>query len=308
MLKNNSIHQLFTFFPVASQKQGGMTKGLQFHARIMVHRFSHSLSRGLSKYLLRAIILFAVASTLALGLPSQARAAGAVVYDPAAVAAINQLITLIQTQTNGIHLNGIKISLMALITQGVLSPSMVSAVTVASQSVSTSMSEFITYSVGEGVQLDLLAATVGTQKNLSDPRFYSRLTTNPSGCGKSLKIVGIQIIKKCLEIQNLRTYKVLHSGKFQRALAISAASILSLSNIPSVNRADVELKNQTINLIRLIQSQASEIYRAQQDYLQGRIEISEEIRVALVNKKSGNNSGESGTASTMFNAARKLIN
>ena len=104
------------------------------------------------------------------------------------------------------------------------------------------------------------------------------------------------IKNKCEEIQNLRTYKVLHSGKFQKALSEMSTSIVNLSNAPPSNLADVQLKNQAINLIRLMQSQTSEIYRAQKDYIQARIEIAEEIRVAMVNQKSGTTSANSNPA------------
>lgn|GEM_PF-4664339 len=272
---------------------GATTECCRPHGLLVQACSPSSLSQSTSKCLLRVGIMFAVTSLLALGLPSQVLAFTPTpvqpVYDAQAIAAINRLISIIRTETNGRYLNGIQISLQSLIAQGVMSPNMVSSVATVSQNVSQSMNDFIVYAATEGIQLDTLAKTIGEQTNQTDNRFYSRAIQNPSSCSSDNKIASKQIEDKCLEIQNLRTYKVLHSGKFQKALAVSAASILNLSNIPPANRADVELKNQTINLIRLMQSQASEIYRAQQDYLQSRIEISEEIRVALVNKKSGKN-------------------
>ena len=260
-----------------------------------------AMDKSLVKIISQAFMVLIMVMTLALVCPSNAHAVN-VVHDPRSFAAINQLIQLIRTQTNERYLNEHSKYLNEIQKSLGLSSGMINAVRQATQNSDRYMNEFINYSQQEGAKLDDLAKQEGADKNKSDPRFYIResfsasQTQNPSSCSSSDKKIGHDIKNKCEEIQNLRTYKVLHSGKFQKALSEMSTSIVNLSNAPPSNLADVQLKNQAINLIRLMQSQTSEIYRAQKDYIQARIEIAEEIRVAMVNQKSGTTSANSNPA------------
>ncbi len=85
----------------------------------------------------------------------------------------------------------------------------------------------------------------------------------------------------------MRTYKALHSGKYQLAMSAIATAVNTLSAVPPVNVADIELKNQGISTIKLMQSQMTEVYNAQQEYLQARIEVTQEVRQSLAQMKSG---------------------
>ena len=214
------------------------------------------------------------------------------VSDPGAVAAINAVTAAVNAQGAAVtaQLTTLNTSASLLVAQGIVSPTMVAGVTAATTAMAAPLGVLTAFSAGAPAvpAMDATALTLGQAANLADPRFYMQsVAGGASSCISDPSAVGVALGLKCVELQNLRSYRALHASAYQGAMLAAVTAVNTLALIVPLNVADVHLKNEGMSTLKLIQQQMYDLYRAQQDYLQARIEVASEVRQALANKKAG---------------------